>query len=185
MGEKFISDYYNRYHPFDQGKTIALEDRIIFNLDESGEYKLQGYIDRLTETKDGHYQIHDYKTNSRLPMPDYIQQDRQLALYSIGVQERYPAATNIRLIWHFLAFDKEIDSTRTVKELDELKKNTIQLIDEIEREYKRNKPVHGYPRDQTEKRDHKKINNFIGVTVSTFIFSLIGLIPQFAPYVNG
>ena len=132
MGEKFITDYYNRYKPFDQGRTIALEDRIIINLDDSGDYKLQGFIDRLTERKDGCYEIHDYKTNSRLPLPEYIENDRQLALYSIGVKERYPDVEDIRLIWHFLAFDKEIDSTRTDDELDNLKQDTIKLIDKIE-----------------------------------------------------
>lgn len=134
MGEKFITDYFNRYKPFNQGKTISLEDRIMINLDESGDYKLQGYIDRLTEIKDGYYEIHDYKTNSRLPLPEYIENDRQLALYSIGVKEKYPDVKDVRLIWHFLAFDKEIDSTRTDKELDQLRQNTIQLIDAIEEE---------------------------------------------------
>ena len=78
MGEKYITDYYNRYKPFDQGKTISIEDRIMVNLDDSGEYKLQGFIDRLTEVKDGFYEIHDYKTNSRLPMPEYIQNDNYI-----------------------------------------------------------------------------------------------------------
>jgi len=134
MGEKFIKDYYKRYCPFNQGKTIALEERILINLDEGGNYKLQGYIDRLTEAADGCYEIHDYKTNSRLPLVDYISNDRQLALYMIGVKSNYPDVERIRLIWHFLAFDKEIDSTRTDEELDELKKETIKLIDRIESE---------------------------------------------------
>jgi len=132
MARKFVTDYYNRYDPFDQTKTIAIEERILINLDDSGDYKLQGYIDRLTEMKDGYYEIHDYKTNSRLPLPEYIDNDRQLALYSIGVKNRYPDAKDVRLIWHFVAFDKEIDSTRTDEELEELKQNTIQLIDTIE-----------------------------------------------------
>jgi putative RecB family exonuclease len=136
IAEKFITDYYNRYTPFNQNKTIALEDRIIINLDDSGDYKLQGYIDRLSEVKDGYYEIHDYKTNSRLPLPEYIENDRQLALYAIGVRNRYPDAEDVRLIWHFLAFDKEIDSTRTEKELIDLKQNTIGLIDQIENEQK-------------------------------------------------
>jgi putative RecB family exonuclease len=134
MAQKFVTDYYNRYDPFDQTKTIAIEERILINLDDSGDYKLQGYIDRLAEEKDGYYEIHDYKTNSRLPLPEYIDNDRQLALYSIGVKNRYPDAKDVRLIWHFLAFDKEIDSTRTDEELVELKQNTVQLIDTIESE---------------------------------------------------
>jgi putative RecB family exonuclease len=134
MGEKYLSDYYKRYHPFTQGRTIALEERIMIALDPSGEYKLQGYIDRLTEAKDGFYEIHDYKTNSRLPLPEYLRSDRQLALYMIGVQTQYPDVHDVRLIWHFLKFDKEVDSTRTQNELEVLKRSTIQLIDEIEGE---------------------------------------------------
>lgn len=132
MAEQYITDYYNRYKPFDQGKTISIEERILIDLDIDGLYKLQGYIDRLTETKDGYYEIHDYKTNARLPLPQYIENDRQLALYAIGVKKRYPDAKDIRLVWHFLKFDKEIDSTRTAQELTQLKKDTIQLIDTIE-----------------------------------------------------
>ena len=134
MAEKFISDYYKRYHPFDQDKTIALEDRILINLDDEGNYQLQGYIDRLVETEDGCYEIHDYKTNSRLPLPRYIENDRQLALYMIGVENNYPDVRDVKLIWHFLAFDKELDSTRTKEELDNLKRETIKLIDQIESE---------------------------------------------------
>jgi len=134
MAKKYITDYYKRYQPFNQEKTLALEERIRINLDDSGKYKLQGYIDRLSETKDGYYEIHDYKTNSRLPLPEYIEQDRQLALYAIGVKDRYPNVEDIRLVWHFLAFDKEIDSTRTDNELEILKQDTIELIDAIESE---------------------------------------------------
>lgn len=53
-------------------------------------------------------------------------------MYSIGVKQRYPNAKDIRLIWHFLAFDKEIEYTRTDEEFEELKNDTIQLIDTIE-----------------------------------------------------
>jgi putative RecB family exonuclease len=136
MGEKFIKNYYNRYQPFTKGKTIALEDRIKISLDSEGNYLLQGFIDRLVEGSDGFYEIHDYKTNSRLPLPSQIKSDRQLALYMIGVKNNYPDAKGVKLIWHFLAFDKELDSTRTNEELEKLKKETIALIDKIESEEK-------------------------------------------------
>jgi putative RecB family exonuclease len=134
MGEKYLSDYYQRYHPFTQGRTIALEQMIKISLDTKGAYKLQGYIDRLSEAKDGCYEIHDYKTNSRLPLPEYLASDRQLALYMIGVQDSYPDVKDVRLVWHFLKFDKEVDLTRTADELKALKRSTIALIDSIETE---------------------------------------------------
>ncbi len=136
MGERFITDYYNKYKPFDQGRTIALEERILINLDDSGDYKLQGYIDRVMESEAGYYEVHDYKTNSRLPLPEYLDNDRQLALYAIGIKERYPDVKDVRLVWHFLAFDKEIDSTRSEEELEALKKDVIVLIDKIESDEK-------------------------------------------------
>jgi len=132
MAEKCINDYYNRYKPFNHGRIISLEERILINLDKSGNYKLCGYIDRLTKSWDGWYDIHDYKTGSRLPSLETIENDRQLALYSIGVRQRYSNVKDVRLVWHFLKFNKEIDSTRADEELEELKRNTILLIDTIE-----------------------------------------------------
>ncbi|MBU0471854.1 MAG: PD-(D/E)XK nuclease family protein [Nanoarchaeota archaeon] len=136
MGEKFITDYYNKYKPFDQGKTIALEERVLITLDDAGEYKLQGFIDRVMESEEGYYEVHDYKTNSRLPLLEYLDNDRQLALYAIGIKDRYPDVKDVRLVWHFLAFNKEVDSTRTDEELESLKKGVIELIEKIENDEK-------------------------------------------------
>ena len=42
MARKFVTDYHNRYTPFNQGKTIALEDRILINLDDFSLQKGRG-----------------------------------------------------------------------------------------------------------------------------------------------
>ena len=131
-GEQYIRDFYHHYFPFDQDRTVSLEDRIIIDLDEKGTYKLQGYIDRLSKRDDGNYEIHDYKTNNRIPTPDHFRKDRQLALYALGVKKQYPQVKDISLIWHFLKFDKEITSERTDKELEKLKQDVIRLIKKIE-----------------------------------------------------
>jgi DNA-binding NtrC family response regulator len=34
LGEKCITHYYNRYYPFDEGKTLGLEEYIYFPLEE-------------------------------------------------------------------------------------------------------------------------------------------------------
>ena len=103
MADEYITDYYFQYCPFNHERTIAIEKRIFGDLDKSSGYKLCGYIDRITKTDDGCYQIHDYKTSSRLPSPEDIRKDKQLALYAICLKERYPYIKNIRLIWHFLS----------------------------------------------------------------------------------
>lgn len=129
LGEICIINYHNTYQPFDQDTTLAIEKRITIDLDK--DHKLQGYIDRLSE-KDGIYEIHDYKTSSSLPMQEYVDTDRQLALYSIAVKEGFKDAKEIRLIWHYLSFNKEVTSKRTDKQLEDLKKETIKIIDKIE-----------------------------------------------------
>lgn len=131
-GKKALREYYQRYQPFDSDKTLALELRVMVDLDDSGEYKLQGYIDRLSETADGHYRIHDYKTAGTLMGQEYFDQDRQLALYQIGISQMYADVESVDLIWHYLTFDKEIHSRRKPDQLAQLKSETVELIKKIE-----------------------------------------------------
>ena len=141
IGKKFIEEYYKRYDPFNQGKVLGIERLVMINLDDNGEYKLRGYIDRIDQAKDGIYEIHDYKTSKSLPEQSKMDEDRQLALYQIGIQSMWNDVFNVELVWHYVAFDKEIRSKRTEEELDELKKDTIDLIKNIEatREFLPNK----------------------------------------------
>ncbi len=131
MAKKFVSDYYDKYSPFDAATTIGTEMHIIINLDEEGRYQLQGYIDRL-DSKGEVYEIHDYKTANNLPIQEYLDKDRQLAIYAIAVRERYKDAKEVRLIWHFLTFNKEFFSERSDEQLENLKLEIIRLIDVIE-----------------------------------------------------
>ena len=134
MGEKFIADYYNRYKPFAQAKTIGLEQKVMITLDGQGKYSLQGYIDRLSSPADGVYEIHDYKTNAYLPPEEQMREDRQLALYALAVLSRYQDASQVKLIWHFLASDKMVVIEKTEEELDRLKGDVIELIKKVESE---------------------------------------------------
>ncbi|MCK5289943.1 MAG: PD-(D/E)XK nuclease family protein, partial [Candidatus Aenigmarchaeota archaeon] len=75
MGEKFITDYYNRYKPFNNTRIMGIEDRVVIDLNGDGKFKLQGYIDRLAMKGEDTVEIHDYKTNSSLPLQDYLDRD--------------------------------------------------------------------------------------------------------------
>lgn len=133
LGEKCLADYYHHYHPFDQAKTLGLEQTILIALDDAGRYKIRGFIDRLALKKDGQYEIHDYKTSGHLPDQSILDTDRQLALYQIGVEDRWKDARKVDLVWHYLVFDKEMRSQRTPEELKQLKAQTIELINQIEK----------------------------------------------------
>ncbi|MGQ9509424.1 MAG: RecB family exonuclease [Thermodesulfobacteriota bacterium] len=130
LGEACLRDYYRRYYPFNQGKTLALEENIYFPLEEG--YWIRGVIDRLTLSDHSILEIHDYKTSNRLPTKAEIDADRQLAFYQMGVEGRWKDIQGIRLIWHYLTFDVEIQSTRTQEELKRLRQETMELIKRIE-----------------------------------------------------
>ncbi len=131
-GVEFLINYYTSHAPFDDG-TIELEKEIILPLTE--EYEIWGFIDRLVfNKKTQEYEIHDYKTSNSLPDKEKIASDRQLALYSIAIKEilKLPKTANIKLIWHYLAHNKKIESFRTEENLENLKKEIIEIIKKIE-----------------------------------------------------
>jgi putative RecB family exonuclease len=134
MGRRFIGDYYKRHHPFDDGRVLALERYIRFPLAEGSRYNCKGVIDRLILAPDGAFEIHDYKTGSSLPEQADLDSDRQLGLYQIGVQTLWPDAKEVRLVWHYVAFDLEMKSQRTPEALEALRKEIAGLIDRIESE---------------------------------------------------
>jgi len=131
LGRKLVETYYQRYSPFDSERTIGTELRLNFTLDAEGLYRMMGFVDRLSRNRDGIFQIHDYKSSAHLPGQDEIDGDRQLPLYQIGVQKRWPDMRDFRLVWHYLAFDREMVARHTDDSLSQLTEETIKLIDEI------------------------------------------------------
>ncbi len=132
LGVEFLVNYYNEHAPFKDG-TIECEKKIEIILDEEGEYKIQGFIDRLVynlETEE--YEIHDYKTANSLPQKERVDHDRQLALYAIAIKELFGKEKEVCLIWHYLAHNKKISSRRTNEQLKQLKKETLELINKVE-----------------------------------------------------
>lgn len=138
IGEQCVRDYYNRHAPFTDGKTIGIEYRVDLDLTGDGRYKLTGLIDRLVKVSDGVYEIHDFKTNKTLPTQEEKDEDRQLALYQLGIQKNWPDIRDVTLVWHFVRFDTIIRSKRTEEELEELRRIMIAKIEEIETAIARN-----------------------------------------------
>ena len=129
-GEKAIRDYYARYAPFEDVNTIGCEIRISIPLDDGNS--IAGFIDRLDCNKQGIYEIHDYKTSSHLPTQAEADADRQLALYSIAIRNDYSDCKDVRLIWHYLKFDKDVESHKTPEELETLLESIQEKVNKIE-----------------------------------------------------
>jgi putative RecB family exonuclease len=147
LGEQCLANYYREHYPFDRDETLALEERVSFQLDASfaqraegerspsgGRYPVQGFIDRIALARDGAIEIQDYKTSARVPSQADVDEDRQLALYQIGVGERFGADRPVRLVWRYLRQRRTLVSTRTPEQLRELAAQTRSLIDAIRSE---------------------------------------------------
>jgi putative RecB family exonuclease len=132
MGETYLKDYYNRYKPFDMGKILGLETQDFLPLDEAGKYTYHIRIDRLMDMGNGLYEVHDYKTNRSLTPQEELDQDRQLAMYALWVRRQFRDLKKVRLVWHFVAFDKEMESFRTEEQLERLRVEVLKKIHKIE-----------------------------------------------------
>ena len=132
VGERCIVDFYKTYRPFDDGVTLGLEEKVGIPLDAAGKYWMEGYVDRIVRVDPGTFEVHDYKTGGSIPSAEDLKNDRQLSVYQLGVQAKFPEAKDVRLVWHYLAFNQEFRSARSPDALETLKTTTMSLIQEVE-----------------------------------------------------
>jgi len=140
MGLKFIEDYYDKYKPFDQLTILGLETQDRMTLPDGNQWHVR--IDKLACDQEGNYYVCDYKTNARMKDQEEADSDRQLALYSIWVKDKFRDAKSVKLVWHMLAFNKDAVSERTDEELKKLQQDVCDKIAEIE-------SATEFPRNQT------------------------------------
>lgn len=134
LGARCLETYYRKNYPFDGDRTLGIEEKVEFDLDPNAAgpgYRMQGFIDRVAEARDGVIEIHDYKTGRYVPSQKAIDEERQLALYQLGLAGRYGPDRPMRLIWHYVQRGIVRTSTRTPEQLEKLRTATMAVIDEI------------------------------------------------------
>ena len=129
MAWGYVENYYNEYKPFDSLTILGLETQDKLRLRNGSLYDIR--IDKLA-CKGSTYFVIDYKTNLSIKDQSEADEDRQLAMYAHWVKKKFSDAKNVVLLWHMLAFNKEVKSTRSDSELRELEDSVIKLIKEIE-----------------------------------------------------
>jgi putative RecB family exonuclease len=127
VGRGCVELYYAAHAPFSEDRTVAVEKRVGFPLVVEGhEYRIEGFVDRLSLAPDGAFEIHDYKTAKSLPNQEHADADWQLALYEIAVRREWPDAKAVRLKWHYVRHGKTLTSERDAAA-------RARLLDEVSR----------------------------------------------------
>jgi len=134
-GLRCVRDYHRRYFPFQAGMPVWLERKVSIPLrDPAGEsIDFTGILDRLDSLEKGHYEVHDYKTSTVLPTLRELESDRQLSLYQLAVEEAFADAHEVELVWHYLAFDRELRLRRERGDLESIAAATAATVREIEK----------------------------------------------------
>jgi len=129
MGQKFITEYYDSHKPFNDMTILGLETQDKMTLPNGSYWHVR--IDKLG-FKGNTYYVCDYKTNSRMKDQEEADSDRQLAMYSTWVKDKFKDAEKVILKWHMLAFNKEVTSERTEEQIKKLQEEVLETIKEIE-----------------------------------------------------
>ncbi len=133
-GLRCIRNYYRRHYPFASGTAVWLEKKVHIPLRDASGRRIgfTGILDRLDGLGEGRYEIHDYKTSSSLPSWQELEGDRQLSLYQLAVEEAFPDARDVDLVWHYLVFDRELRLRRKREDLERVAAEAVELVARIE-----------------------------------------------------
>ena len=139
LGTDCLGRYYRNHKPF-SSPVKEIEYTVLFKMDPEDDFQIKGIIDRLDHLGDGKWEIHDYKTSSRSMSQADANRNRQLALYQLGVQQVFDGVENVELVWHFLQHGQEVRSSRSVRQLKNLKTKIRNLVSEIKESIQNNGP---------------------------------------------
>jgi putative RecB family exonuclease len=136
VGRDCVELYYSAHAPFNEDRTVAVEKRVGFPLEVEGhEYRIEGFVDRLSLAPDGAFEIHDYKTAKSLPNQEHADADWQLALYELAIRREWPDAKDVRLKWHYVRHGKTLTSVRDLAAREALRADVAKTIAAIKHDH--------------------------------------------------
>ena len=153
VGRDCVELYYSAHAPFSEDRTVAVEKRVGFPIEVEGhEYRIEGFVDRLSLAPDGAFEIHDYKTAKSLPNQEHADADWQLALYELAVRREWPDTKEVRLKWHYVRHGKILTSVRDAAARERLLADVAKTVAAIKHDHEF-APTEGPLCDWCEYRD--------------------------------
>lgn len=129
-GEEYLVGYYKN----EFNKKIApelLEHKFTLNLFK--DLKVGGTIDRVDRISENEFEVIDYKTGATIPTQKDVDKDLQLSIYALAVSEMYKIKPeNIKLSLYYLDTQEKISTTRTLKDLQEVRDKIYEYKQKIE-----------------------------------------------------
>lgn len=93
-----ISHFIVNFEPVDG--EFFIEEEVLVNI---GGYLLKGFIDIYFKNSN-EIIIFDYKTSSKFAKKDLISNGRQLVLYAIALEQKYPECKVVGIAWNMLKY---------------------------------------------------------------------------------
>ncbi len=116
---------YVRNHPtVSHLNILGIEVEFNINL---GEFVLNGRIDRVDRVDDETVAIIDYKSNRILFTKEEVESDLQMSIYGLAAQALYPWAKRVVFRFHMLRHGQEIETTRTIEDLQDARDYVVSL----------------------------------------------------------
>lgn len=136
VGHDCVRLYYQSHQPFTEDRTVSVEKRVGFPLLVEGrQYRIEGFVDRLSESGDGEFEIHDYKTSKSLPSQEHADSDWQLALYELAIRDEWPHLKSVKLKWHYVRHGQTLTSVRDEAAREKLRLDAAALVAQIKHDH--------------------------------------------------
>lgn len=132
-GQKMLRGFFNKFHN-QNNKIVNLEK--MFKIKLTKDVYLTGKIDRVDLYKNNEIEIVDYKTGQQ-PDEKILKKSLQLSIYALAANDRNlfnKKINQINLTFFFLQNLEKVTIKRTGKEIEQVKKEIIDLVSEIRKE---------------------------------------------------
>lgn len=134
-GVKMLKNYYAKNYPA-QFNVVALETPFGVPIQTPNQtHLITGKIDRIDKASGDLFEIIDYKTAKKMPPQESVNQDLQLAVYHLGITNRWPVLKEqerpVKVSLYFLKHGEKLSTLKTSRQLEETEENIIKSIESI------------------------------------------------------